>query len=94
MIAVPVEPSRSITHDVFTASRIDTWYVPEGNVVNVLDDCQVVPLMLYWYVPAPPVEPLTVIEPLLFPKQTDTGTATTVPAKTAGSAIVKEAVAV
>ena len=47
VIAVPAEPSRSITQDVFAASRIDIWYVPAVNPVNEPDDCQVVPLILY-----------------------------------------------
>ena len=62
--AVPPALSKSITHDVFTASLIETWYVPAVNPVNDPPACQVVPSSIeYSYVPAPPDGFDTVIVP-------------------------------
>ena len=58
------------------------------------DDCHVVPLTEYWYVPAPPVGLDTTIEPLLLPLQTVTFVGVSVAARTAGCVILKDCVAV
>ena len=65
LTAVPIDPSKSIKHDVLTASLIDIWNVPANNDEKVALDCHVVPLSFeYSYVPAPPVAAETVIAPV------------------------------
>ena len=66
--AVPLDPSKSITQLVLTASRIETWYVPAANELNVALVCHVAPLSIeYSYVPAPPVAAVTAIDPVKVP---------------------------
>ena len=66
--AVPVDPSKSITHDVLTASLIDIWNVPANNDEKAVLVCHVVPLSFeYSYVPAPPVAAVTAIDPVEVP---------------------------
>ena len=68
LTAVPIDPSKSITHDVLTASLIDIWNVPADKEEKVVLVCQVTPLSIeYSYVPAPPVAAVTAIDPVKVP---------------------------
>ena len=91
---VPLDPSKSITQDVFAASRTLTWYVPAAKPLKVFEVCQVVPLIEYSYVPAPPDALLTTIEPFVFPKHALTFVAAIVAVIADGCVIVNEVFAV